>query len=120
MDQVEIIQYLANIFYLSNCDKGLDVNEDSLILKIAETIGGGYLETRKALDLSFEKEFQITLPQRYSDQVRCLEDMLLIAYSDNKLHEMEKKIISKYCKAIDISKQQLGIIKAQTKSRLKD
>ncbi|MCD4831253.1 MAG: TerB family tellurite resistance protein [Anaerohalosphaeraceae bacterium] len=120
MNQGEQIQYLANIFHLASTDGQLDVEEDSIIVKIAESIGGGYLESRKALDMSLENGFKIALPARFSDCIRCIEDMLLVSFCDKKLHEMEKAILSKYAKKLGISKEQFNAIRQQTKKRLTD
>lgn len=118
MTQNEQIQYLANIYYLARADKNFEVEEDYLLQEIAKGIGAGYLETRKALDLSMTSDFKIKFPARLSDRIKNLEDMLAVAYYDKKLHEMEKKIITSYAKHLDITKEQFDIIREETKKRL--
>ena len=119
MTQNEQIQYLANIYYLARADENFEVEEDYLLQDIAKGISAGYLETRKALDLSMTSDFKIKFPARLSDRIKNLEDMLLVAYYDKKLHEMEKKIILTYAKHLDITKEQFEIIQNETKKRLK-
>ncbi len=118
MTQDEQIQYLANIYYLARADSNFQVEEDYLLQEIAKDIGAGYLETRKALDLSMADGFKIKFPTRLSERLRNLEDMLAVAYYDKKLHEMEKKIITAYAKHLDITKEQFDIIREETKKRL--
>jgi tellurite resistance protein len=109
---------LANIYYLARADEQFEVEEDYLLQEIAKDIGAGYLETRKALDMSMADGFKIKFPARLSDRIKNLEDMLLVAYYDKKLHEMEKKIILTYAKHLDITKEQFETIREETKKRL--
>ncbi len=95
MTEEEQIQYLANLFHVARADGRVDVSEDSLAEDIAKSIGAGYLETRKALDLSAEKDFSVTFPARFSERIRNLEDMLLLAYCDQDLHDLET-LLSRY------------------------
>ncbi|MBU1260262.1 MAG: hypothetical protein KJ757_04105 [Planctomycetes bacterium] len=119
MNQQEQIQYLANIYNLAAADGNFQVEEDYLLQEIAKGIGAGYLETRKALDLSQQKDFIVKLPHRYSEKLRCLEDMLFLAMSDKKLHEMEKLSVLTFAKQLGINQDQMDIIRKETKDRLK-
>jgi uncharacterized tellurite resistance protein B-like protein len=120
MTQQEQIQYLANLYYLAGIDSNFEVDEDYILQEIAKGIGAGYLETRKALDLSGQKDFAVKLPIRYSEKFRCLEDMLFVAMSDDKLHELEKQIIVSYSKKLGVNQEQLDLIRSETKQRLKE
>ncbi|OHB51555.1 MAG: hypothetical protein A2Y10_11855 [Planctomycetes bacterium GWF2_41_51] len=120
MMQQEQIQYLANLYFLAGADKNFEVEEDYILQDVAKGIGAGYLETRKALDLSLEKDFQIKLPKRLSEKYRCLEDMLFLALNDKKFHKMEKEIILKYAKKLGINQEQLDIIREETKVRISE
>ena len=120
MTQEQQIQYLANVYYLARCDGNFEVEEDYLLQDIAKNIGAGYLETRKAMDLSMADDFKVSFPARFSERIRNLEDMILVAYYDRKLHEMEKKTIFSYLKQLGISKQQFGLIRDEVKQRLKE
>ena len=120
MTQQEQIQYLANIYYLASADGNFEVEEDYILQEIAKGIGAGYLETRKALDLSGQKDFEVKLPRRLSEKIRNLEDMLLVALSDKKLHQMEKQIIVTYAKKVGIHQEQLDAVREDVKARLKE
>jgi uncharacterized tellurite resistance protein B-like protein len=119
MTQQEQIQYLANIYNLAAADGNFQVEEDYLLQEIAKGIGAGYLETRKALDLSQQKDFVVKLPHRYSEKLRCLEDMLFVALSDKKLNEMEKQIIIIFAKQLGINQEHMDILRREIKDRLK-
>ena len=120
MTQDQQIQYLANVYYIARADENFQVEEDYLLQDIAKSIGAGYLETRKALDLSIAQDFKVTFPARLSDRIRNLEDMLLVAYYDKKLQHMEKEIIVTYAKQLGINKSQFDIIREETKKRLQN
>lgn len=119
MNQQQQIQYLANIYFLARSDKDFNANEDSLLIQIAESIGGGYLETRKALDISMEADFKIKLPKLAEDRISNLENLMVIAFSDSKLHKMEKNIIMSFAKALNIDKKQLAEIKKRAIGKVK-
>jgi len=119
MTEQEQIQYLANLYYTARTDEKFDVEEDYLLQEIAKEIGSGYLQTRKALDLAMEKGFKITLAVRWSEKIRALEDMLLVAMWDKKLHEMEKKVVLTQAKKAGIGKEQFELIRMEAKDRLK-
>jgi hypothetical protein len=120
MNNDEQIQYLANIYYLARCDGRFEVEEDYLLQEIAKGIGAGYLETRKALDKAMTDGFEVKIPTRFSEKIRNFEDMLMVAFYDNKLEETEKKIISSYAKRLAIEQKQIDIIKEEIVQRLKD
>jgi uncharacterized tellurite resistance protein B-like protein len=120
MTQDQQIQFLANIYYLARADNDFQVEEDYLLQEIAKDIGAGYLETRKALDMSMANGFKIKFPIRLSERIRNLEDMLLVAYYDKKLQHMEKEIIVNYAKHLDITKEQFEVIREETKKRLQN
>ena len=118
MTENEQIQYLANVFHVARADKRLDGIEDSIAEEIAQGIGAGYLQTRKALDLASQKDYCVEFPARLSDRIRNFEDMLLVACCDQKLHDLEKKIIVDFAKQIPITQEQVNVIRKEVKARL--
>ena len=117
MIESEQVQYLASGYHVARADGRVDVAEDALAEEIAHGIGAGYLETRKALDLSFEKDFQVVPPQRLSDRIRCLEDMLALAQCDRKLTTQERGPIVDFARRIGITQDQLNTIQQETRTR---
>jgi len=119
MTEQEQIQYLANLCYLARADGDVDRIEEKLLDEMARGIGAGYFEVRKAMDLSAQEGFTITIPERWSDRVRTIEDMLLLAYMDKRLHHLEKELILDYANKVGITDKQIKLIQKQTKERLK-
>jgi len=119
MTEQEQIQYLANIYHLAQVDGQVDRIEDKLLDEMAKGIGAGYFEIVKAKALTEKEDFSIQYPSRLSDQIRNLEDMLLLAYSDQKLHHLEKKIILEYADNLGLTKKQSALVQQQAQSRLK-
>lgn len=120
MTEKQQIQYLANIYYLAHADGKFEVDEDYHLIDIAEGIGASYMETRKALDMvtAAKDSFEIKLPERFSDHIRTLEDMMFVTFSDKRLHKMEKTIIMDLARKIDINKSQLSVIKNQAMEKV--
>ena len=120
MTKDEQIQYLANIFYVARADGRVSTLEDSMVEELSKGINAGYLETRNALDLSMAKDFTFTFPKRFSDRIRNLEDMLCVAYCENGLDDMEKKVIVDFAKQIGITQKEIDVIRKETKARLQN
>ncbi|MCP4710737.1 MAG: hypothetical protein GY869_19095 [Planctomycetes bacterium] len=120
MDNEAKIQYLANIYHLVRSDGRVGTREEDVMEAVAQGIGVGYLETRKALDLSMEKDFVTVNPKRWSDRIRNVEDMLLVAYADGKLSSVEKQVLVGFANKLGISQKQFGIIKEETKDRFRE
>ncbi len=119
MTEQEQILYLANIFHVARADGRVEVIEDGVAEAMAAGIGAGYLETRKALDLSLEKDFTVCLPGRFSERIRNLEDMLAMAYADADLHSEEKAAVIAFAKQVGVTQEQLRTIQGEVKKRVK-
>ena len=117
MTTEEQIQYLANIYHLARADGRVEVREDRVVEGMAAGIGAGYLETRNALDMSFEKDFRIVFPGRLSDRMRNLEDMLCLAYSYKGLGDLEKRVIVDFARQIGVTQEQVDVIRTEAKAR---
>ena len=119
MTEAEQIQYLANMFYVARSDGKVDRVEDKAIEQMAKDIGAGYFQTRKALDMAGEADFEVVFPARLSERIRNMEDMLFVAGRDVKLEEVEKEIIVDFARQIGVSQKQVDIIRRETRARLK-
>ena len=120
MDNEAKIQYLANIYHLVRSDGQVGSREEKVMEAVAEGIGVGYLETRKGLDMSMEKDFAAVYPKRWSDRIRNVEDMLLVAYADHKLNSAEKQVLGEFANKLGISQKQFDVIKEETKERFRE
>ena len=120
MDNEAKIRYLANIYHLVRADGQVGSAEEDVMEMVAEGIGVGYLETRKALDMSMEKDFATIYPKRWSDRIRNVEDMLLVAYADHKLSSIEKQVLGEFANKLGITQKQFNTIKEETKERFRE
>jgi len=119
MTEEEQIQYLANVYHVARANGRVEMVEDRVVEDMAKGIGAGYLQTRKALDMSAEKDFSVKLPARLSERIRNVEDMLFLAYCDQELGDLEKKVIVDFATQIGMTQKQVNIIRKETKARLK-
>ena len=117
MTKEEKIQYLANLYYLLKIDGKVEDIEDRFLTKAANEIGTGPYYISHAKTLALKDGFSLQYPKRYSDRITNIEDLLLLAYSDNRLHKLEKEIIQEYIKEESISKDTLKMITQEPKKR---
>ncbi len=120
MKREETIDYLANVYSVVEADGTADLSEQRVFEDIARAIDAGYFERKSAIDKVKTDEFPVRLDLRWSDQIRNLEDMLFVAYSDGNLDPTEKKAIVTYANFLGISQSQLSVIKADAKRRFEE
>ena len=117
MNREETVGYLANIYSVVEADGNVDQVEQRVFEDIAREIGAGYFERKQAIEKTQSDELPVALELRWSDQIRNLEDMLFVAYCDGTLEPTEKQAIITYANFINISQNQLSVIKADAKRR---
>ena len=117
MKREETVGYLANIYSVVEADGNIARIEQRVFEEIAREIGAGYFERTKAIEESKSAEVPALLELRWSDQIRNLEDMLFVAYCDGTLEPTEKQAIITYANFVNISQNQLSVIKADAKKR---
>ena len=64
-------------------------------------------------------DYHATPVGRFSDKVRNLEDMILIALSDGRLPDSEKEQIRAFAKAINVNQDQINEMVSESKDRLR-
>jgi len=120
MTSDEKIQYLANVYYILTVDGKVERVEEKMYERIAKGIDAGYFEQSRAREMVKKDGFAIRYPSRWSDRIRSMEDLLAAALSDEKLHALEKKLMTDYAKHLGIDQTQMNLISRETKARLKD
>jgi hypothetical protein len=88
--------------------------------EISRDVGAGYLERKRAIEQAQSAEFEIQLVDRWSEQIRNLEDILFAAYCNGVLEPLEKKRILQYAGRLEISQAQLDRVQNEAKSRYAD
>lgn len=117
MKREETVDYLANIYAVVATDGAVDRLEERVFEEIAREIGSGYFERKQALEKAGKGGLPARLALRWSDQIRNLEDMLLVAYCDGSLDPSEKKVIVEYANFLAITQPQLATIREEAKRR---
>jgi len=117
MKREETIGYLANIYAVVAADGAVERIEERVFEEIAREIGAGYFERKQAIEKAGKESLPARLALRWSDQVRNLEDMLFVGYSDGSLDPSEKKAIVGYANFLGISQSQLAAIREEAKRR---
>jgi tellurite resistance protein len=120
MRKEEAVSYLANIYAIVEADGISDRIEQSVFEEIAQEIGAGYFERKRAMDKSKSDKLPAALKLRWSDQIRNLEDMLFVAHCDGTPDPTEKPAIISYANFLNISRNQLSVIKFQVRHRFSE
>lgn len=113
----EKITYLANLAAIAAIDENPARPEGLAIQDVSEGIGAGQRELQKALEMVAKGDYSITLLGRYSDNIRNLEDMILVALRDGDFSKAEKPEIISFVKSIKITQDQLNQILSEVKAR---
>ena len=108
----EIITYLANIIAVAISDNALSSHEKLALEQIYAEINAKKSEIKAAKKFAEGTEFSLRLVSRFSDQVRNLEDMVLVCLVDGEMSDLEKKMISTYVKQTKITQDQFTSIYA--------
>ncbi len=117
MKREETVDYLANLYAVVLADGVVERPEERVFEAVAREIGAGYLERKQAIARASEERLPIRLDLRWSDQIRNLEDMLLVGYCDGSLDPTEKQVIVDYAKFLGITQSQLSAVREDAKRR---
>jgi len=118
MEADEAVIYLANILAIARANNLLSPKEESEIERIRSEIKARKKDLKDAEKLASEPDYQLTPIGRYSDRVRNIEDMLLVAMSDGELADSEKRHLTRFAKQIGITQEQIRMLLSETKGRL--
>ena len=119
MTNEEKLLYLSNIVFIAGTDNIISEAEANTIEMLRQQIGASQSDLKKALHAVNKGEHKLTPFGRFSDNVRNLEDMILVAISDGKISKSEKPEILSFAKTIKISQNQIAEILSETKRRMK-
>lgn len=119
MNEAELIQYLANVILASSADGKITEAEGTALEYILGEIGGRNQHINQALE-RIKAGYKIQAPAiRYSDNIRNLEDMVLVFLADRKLPDGEKSIIREFAQALQLTQGQLNRIMTESQERAK-
>lgn len=120
MKESDIPKYIANIMAIARADGVLSPQEESALEEICADIRAKKKDVRTAEKLVSKPDYQPAPIGRYSEQIRNIEDMILISLSDGKLAPSERNIIVLFAKQIGINQEQINRILSEAKSRAQE
>ena len=120
MKDEEKLTYLANAYGLARANRLVAPQEEHLLESIRKAAGAKKDLLEKAKKRAGRSDFKIKPVGRFSDKVRNLEEMLLVALSDGDVDEEEKRLILAFAGEVGISQAQLNTLFAESKERVKE
>lgn len=120
MTNEEKINYLSNIILAIHSDGKTYKSEEQFMNKIAKDIQAGYYHIDNAVKLVESGNFTLTLPERYSDGIRLLEDVLLILNIDKQFDDIEKDFIKKLAGKLYLSQKGIDNIQEYCRNRINE
>ena len=118
MTKEQMVMYLANVAMVAAVDGELNPYEAKAIESIRQEIGATKAELQKALTAVSQGNYKIFSVGRFSDQVRNLEDMIIVSLKDGVLAESEKSEVLSFAKSIKITQDQITEIFSESKARI--
>ena len=115
MSNSDQITYIANVFAIAQADSKVTEKEQSAIALVCQKNGLSEGDAQAATHLVQAGDYSITPVGRFSNTIRNLEDMLLVAMIDGDLANEEKKAMLAFAKAVKLSQGQINTIVAETK-----
>lgn len=117
MEESEQLQYLTNVLSIAHSDDELAASEERQIecIRVAISAKKSVLnKARKHLSTSTPSLESI---ERFSDRMRCLEDMIECALADNDLSGDERLLIANLARQTSISQDQIDLLLRESKQR---
>jgi len=115
----DVIPFLANIAMVAHADGTLSATELGQIEAIRKEMNFKKSDYNTAIRLVQNGEYQLTPVGSFADQVKNLEFILRVAYTDDDLDKAEIALILDFCKRIGIHKEQLKKLLNEVLSALK-
>ena len=119
MTKEDKVLYLANVALISTVDGEVTPLEADAIENIRQEIGATEHDLQQALTAVARGDHRITPIGRYSERVRNLEDMIVVAIVDGEFTKAEKPDVLSFAKSLKITQEQLSEILTESKNRLK-
>ena len=120
MTRQERIRYLCNLLLMIRRDGVIDPEELALVGEIPEEIGAAPEEQDEAERLVEAGDEEISLPERLSDQIRCLEDLIRLTMVDERITAEEKRMVLETARRIGVSQSQLDRIGRQVRQHVEE
>jgi hypothetical protein len=117
MLDTNLTQYLGNILLVGTVDGKVETTEGRAIVLILAELGAGIEDLNLAADTINQGKCGLEPVGRFSERVRNLEDMVLVAVADGSLPPEEKDAVLSFARDIRIGQEQLKIIIGEARKR---
>lgn len=115
----DVVPFLANIALVAYADGALSATELGQLEAIRKEFKFKKSDYNAAVRLVQDREYKLTPIGSFADQVKNLELILRVAYSDDDLDKAESSLILSFCKSIGIHQDQLNRLRQEVLSSLK-
>lgn len=114
----ENLAYLRNIVFMARADEVVDIAENLLLQEVARRLGVDNAALSRLLAEDRATQGVDLRPlRRYSDRVRCIEDMLELAMVDGDVALNEKKVLLVAAQQAGISREVVQILVEEAHAR---
>ncbi len=120
MDLHEQRIYLRNLITVAKADDVVLIEENDFLVEVCQTIGYDS-ETLPAL-LAEKKHKNVDLIPlgRYSDRIRCLEDLIEMAMADGEVARDEKVVLFHAAQEVNIDRDTVKVLIMEAQERRDD
>lgn len=108
--------YLANVLCVIQADGELSPSEERAFAEVCAESNAKKRQVKQAEKLVSESDFKPVPIGRYSEQIRNVEDMVLVAMADGDVSGPEKKRIASFALAVGVTKEQVNRILSECRS----
>lgn len=115
----DVVPFIANMAIVAHADGTLSAAELGQLEAIRKDMNFKKSDFNTAVRLVQSGEYKLTPVGSFADQVKNLELILRVAYSDDDLSKTEVSLILGFCKAIGINQDQLNRLRNEVLSTLK-
>lgn len=116
-EEKERLAYLRNVVIIARSDGEVSAAERVWLVKIQTAIGASADSLQRALNEFGDPEIDFSEILRFSDRVRCVEDMVVVAICDGQLEAEERQLLIQATLATGLSQDQIDTITTEAQQR---
>jgi len=118
MDRLQKVAYLANVLSIAAADGRLAPEEDMALRAIIRELRADESIVRQAQGVVSRGKYSPMLAGGRRDRMKNVEDMVLVAFADGKLEDVERGPIEKLTSALDLAQADMDLLVKRARGRL--